>query len=107
MNFKYWDDCVDPEDLQLLWTDRAVRKEWTDANERMGHKIHLSRDPDGQPYLTQTEMRVSGRLNVLNNTSLNKILQSSCWIYTYRTYIHFIVQLFGLWMTTHFILIFG
>ncbi|ONK65812.1 uncharacterized protein A4U43_C06F1220 [Asparagus officinalis] len=57
VSFKYWDDCVDPEDMQLLWTDRAVRKEWTDANERKGHKIHLSRDPDGQPYLTQTEMR--------------------------------------------------
>lgn len=58
VSFKYWDDCVDPEDMQALWMDADVRKEWLDAGEKMGQRIHLSRDPDGETYLTQTEMRV-------------------------------------------------
>lgn len=57
--FKYWDDCVDSEDMNLMWDDSEVSKEWTDAGERFGQKVHLSRDPDGQKYLTQTEMRVN------------------------------------------------
>lgn len=48
---------MDPKDMQLLWADGVVSKEWIDANERMGHKVLISRDPDGEPYLTQTEMR--------------------------------------------------
>lgn len=56
-SFKYWDDCVDPSDLEALWADSQVRTEWLDAGETSGHKVHLSRDPDGQPFLTQTEMR--------------------------------------------------
>lgn len=55
-SFKYWDDCVDPEDMKALWKDPEVSKEWLDAGETKGRKVHLSRDPDGQPYLTQTEM---------------------------------------------------
>ncbi|XP_073002147.1 uncharacterized protein [Typha latifolia] len=57
VSYKYWDDCVDLEDMQLLWMDADVCKEWIDVGERMGQKVHLSRDPDGEPYLTQTEMR--------------------------------------------------
>ncbi|KAE8706373.1 Glyceraldehyde-3-phosphate dehydrogenase of plastid 2 isoform 1 [Hibiscus syriacus] len=57
VSFKYWDECVDPEDLEAMWNRPAVRKEWTDVGETQGQKVHLSRDPDGQPYLTQTEMR--------------------------------------------------
>ena len=57
--FKYWEDCVDPDDMEALWTDPDVSKEWTEVGESRGKKIHLSRDPEGQPFLTQTEMRVS------------------------------------------------
>ncbi|XP_017618775.2 uncharacterized protein LOC108463335 isoform X1 [Gossypium arboreum] len=57
VGFKYWDDCVDPEDLEAMWQQPAVRKEWIDVGETQGQKVHLSRDPEGQPYLTQTEMR--------------------------------------------------
>ncbi|XP_039027934.1 uncharacterized protein LOC120161792 [Hibiscus syriacus] len=57
VSFKYWDECVDPEDLEAMWNQHAVRKEWTNVGETQGQKVHLSRDPDGQPYLTQTEMR--------------------------------------------------
>lgn len=58
VSYKYWDDCVDPEEMQLLWKDADVCKEWIDAGEKMGKKVLLSRDPEGQLYLTQTEMRV-------------------------------------------------
>lgn len=58
VSYKYWDDCVDPDEMRLLWKYPEVRKEWIDAGENMGQKVLLSRDPEGQLYLTQTEMRV-------------------------------------------------
>ena len=57
-NFSYWDDCVDPQDLEAMWNVPEVSAEWLKVGEERGRKVHLSRDPDGQPYLTQTEMRV-------------------------------------------------
>ncbi|KAL5977502.1 hypothetical protein ACLOJK_021849 [Asimina triloba] len=57
ISFKYWNECVEPQDMEELWMDPEVRKEWTDAGETEGQKVHLSRDPDGQVYLTQTEMK--------------------------------------------------
>ncbi|KAH6836667.1 hypothetical protein C2S53_005418 [Perilla frutescens var. hirtella] len=57
ISFKYWNDCVDPEDLEAMWAEPNVRAEWIGVGETKGSKVHLSRDPDGQPYLTQTEMR--------------------------------------------------
>lgn len=56
--FKYWNDCVHPLDIEALWLDPQVRTEWLDAGETKGENVHLSRDPEGQPFLTQTEMRV-------------------------------------------------
>ncbi|KAM7532397.1 hypothetical protein LguiB_035807 [Lonicera macranthoides] len=56
-SFKYWDDCVDAEDMEAMWMDPQVKDEWINAGEDVGSKVHLSRDPDGQPYLTQTEMK--------------------------------------------------
>ena len=58
VNFKYWDDCVDPLDMEAMWKIPEVNAEWLDAGEKRGQKVHLSRDPDGQPYLTQKEMKV-------------------------------------------------
>ncbi|KAL6998873.1 hypothetical protein U1Q18_000040 [Sarracenia purpurea var. burkii] len=43
--------------MEALWMDPGVRTEWIDVGETKGQKVHLSRDPDGQPYLTQTEMK--------------------------------------------------
>ncbi|KAI0495598.1 hypothetical protein KFK09_021900 [Dendrobium nobile] len=64
MYYKYWNECVESEDMKLMWDDSDVSKEWTDAGERFGQKVHLSRDPDGQTYLTQTEMRAVARIVV-------------------------------------------
>ncbi|KAM7250612.1 hypothetical protein ACFE04_022495 [Oxalis oulophora] len=57
ISFKYWDECVDPMDMEAMWGDSGVRSEWLDAGETIGQKVHLSRDPDGLAYLTQTEMK--------------------------------------------------
>ncbi|XP_027343818.1 uncharacterized protein LOC113856267 [Abrus precatorius] len=57
ITFSYWDDCVDPQDLEAMWNVPEVSAEWLKAGEERCRKVHLSRDPDGQPYLTQTEMR--------------------------------------------------
>ncbi|XP_043698786.1 uncharacterized protein LOC122649621 [Telopea speciosissima] len=63
-SFKYWNECVDPLDMEAMWMDPFVNKEWDDAGETKGQKVHLSRDPDGQAYLTQTEMRAVAEIIV-------------------------------------------
>ncbi|KAK9123822.1 hypothetical protein Sjap_013424 [Stephania japonica] len=55
------DECLDPQDLEALWGDPEVSKQRIGAGEDRGKKVYLSRDPDGQPYLTQTEMKTSER----------------------------------------------
>ncbi|KAM3241075.1 hypothetical protein ACQJBY_054233 [Aegilops geniculata] len=64
VSFKYWDDCLDPDDMRLMWADPHVSKEWIDAGEEQGQKVHLSRDPDGEAYLTQTEIMVVAAITV-------------------------------------------
>ncbi|KAB5544481.1 hypothetical protein DKX38_012593 [Salix brachista] len=56
-SFYYWNDCVDFQDMEAMWREPEVSTEWLDAGETKGSKVHLSRDPDGEPYLTQTEMK--------------------------------------------------
>lgn len=63
MSFKYWDDCVDAEDMEEMWMDPRVSEEWISVGETKGRSVHLSRDPDGQVYLTQTEMKVSHQIS--------------------------------------------
>ncbi|KAF5477277.1 hypothetical protein F2P56_003928 [Juglans regia] len=64
VSFKYWDDCIDPIDMGEMWSIPEVRTEWLDAGESREQKVHLSRDPDGQPYLTQTEMKAVAEIVV-------------------------------------------
>lgn len=59
VSYKFWNECIDPLDMQALWNVPKVSAEWEDAGETKGQKVHLSRDPDGQVYLTQTEMKVN------------------------------------------------
>ncbi|CAN8293107.1 unnamed protein product [Cochlearia groenlandica] len=62
--FMFWNDCVEAEDLEAMWLDPAVSAEWIEVGETKGQKVHLSRDPDGQPYLTQTEMKAVADITV-------------------------------------------
>jgi hypothetical protein len=57
-SMKYWDDCVDAEDMEAMWRDSAVSAEWIAAGEKKGHKVHISRNSGGKLYVTQKEMRV-------------------------------------------------
>ncbi|KAG6407306.1 hypothetical protein SASPL_130293 [Salvia splendens] len=57
VSFGYWNDCVDPDDLEAMWTESDVKSEWISVGETKGSRVHLSRDSDNQPCLTQTEMR--------------------------------------------------
>lgn len=54
---KYWDDWVDTKDMEAMWDNADVCAEWIAAGEKQGLKVHMSRNSDGKPYVTQTEMR--------------------------------------------------
>lgn len=77
VSFRYWDDCVAPQDLDTMWKDPEVKKEWINAGEDKESKVHLSRDPDGHPYLTQIEMKVSCIAVAINLHSIDNVI----WIY--------------------------
>nr|GLL38235.1 uncharacterized protein LOC102604381 isoform X2 [Ipomoea trifida] len=57
VSFRFWDDCVNLLDLEAMWMDPNVAAEWITVGETKGSKVHLSRNPDGHPYLTQAEMK--------------------------------------------------
>lgn len=59
---KYWDDWADVEDMEAMWNHPEVRQEWLRAGEERGMKVHMSRNFDGKPYVTQTEMKVGHRV---------------------------------------------
>lgn len=80
VSFKYWDECVDPEDMDEMWKTPEVSSEWLDAGETRGQKVHLSRDPDGQTYMTQTEMKVSHLSNYDWKTDFQPNLPFMIWL---------------------------
>lgn len=59
---KYWDDWVDAKDMEAMWNDSDVCAEWIAAGEKQGVKVHMSRNSDGKPYVTQTEMRAMAKI---------------------------------------------
>lgn len=65
-------------------TDPNVRAEWIGVGESKGSKVHLSRDPDGQPYLTQTEMRVRSNHLSLSFTDSFTRVSSYVWLKIYN-----------------------
>lgn len=64
VSFRYWNDCIDPSDLEAMWRIPEVSTEWLDAGESRDLRVHLSRDPDGKSYLTQTEMKAVAEIVV-------------------------------------------
>lgn len=63
-NMKFWDDWVDVEDMEAMWNHPEVREEWLRVGEERGMKVHLSRNFDGKPYVTHTEMKVNTQLSL-------------------------------------------
>lgn len=56
---KYWDDWADVEDMEAMWNHPEVCQEWLKVGEERGMKVHFSRNFDGKPYVTHTEMKVN------------------------------------------------
>lgn len=54
---KYWDDWADVEDMEAMWNHPEVCQEWLKVGEERGMKVHFSRNFDGKPYVTHTEMK--------------------------------------------------
>ncbi|CAM6011793.1 unnamed protein product [Sphagnum balticum] len=61
-NMKFWDDWADVEDMDAMWNHPDVCKEWLAAGEERGQKVHMSRNFDGKPYVTHTEMRAMAEI---------------------------------------------
>ncbi|XP_059444996.1 uncharacterized protein LOC132176728 isoform X2 [Corylus avellana] len=80
VSFRYWDDCSDPSDMEEMWRIPEVSTEWLDAGESRGQRVHLSRDPDGQPYLTQTEMKAVAEIVVRRHFASRIDLDMICTI---------------------------
>ncbi|XP_065864464.1 uncharacterized protein [Euphorbia lathyris] len=78
VSFTYWNDCVDHKDLEAMWREPEVSTEWLDAGETKGQKIHLSRDPDGEPYLTQTEMKAVAEIVVRRHFDTHILPEMLC-----------------------------
>lgn len=46
-----------------MWRHPQVKKEWTDSNEKIG-QVRFARDAELRPYLTTTEVKVCGCVQV-------------------------------------------
>ncbi|CAL5402420.1 unnamed protein product [Camellia sinensis] len=105
VSFKYWDDCVDHLDMEALWMDPDVRNEWINAGETKGRKVHLSRDPDGQPYLTQTEMKDMAwdKTRIISVHWMDDEILSHGWGGYYGERISYHVAVAGIIVRRHFV----
>jgi hypothetical protein len=85
VSFRFWDDCIDPSDMEAMWRIPEVSTEWLDAGESRDQRVHLSRDPDGQPYLTQTEMKVNQFSSFMEEiiVTVSHLLNNICFIINY------------------------
>lgn len=52
-----WDSRTSPEDMEEMWNNANVSKEWNKSGEKRG-KVRLSHDTEKRPYLSRTEQRV-------------------------------------------------
>lgn len=52
-----WDSRVSPEDMEEMWNNQIISKEWTKSGEKRG-KVRISHDTDKRPYLSRAELRV-------------------------------------------------
>lgn len=98
VSFRFWDDCVNLLDLEAMWMDPNVAAEWITVGETKGSKVHLSRNPDGHPYLTQAEMKVCRHMCLINKLS-TYIYLYYCIITRQHTYMYsnWVWHLSGSW----------
>lgn len=53
-----WDSRTSPEDMEEMWKNPNVNKEWSQSGEKRG-KVRFSHDVEKHPYLSRVELRVS------------------------------------------------
>lgn len=54
----YWDEKVSTADMDRLWMQVDVKREWLKSGETVG-KVRFARDSDLKPYLTRLELKVN------------------------------------------------
>lgn len=52
-----WDSRTSPEDMEAMWNNPTVNKEWTKSGETKG-KVRFSHDVEKHPYLSRVELKV-------------------------------------------------
>lgn len=52
----YWDAKTSPEDMEEMWNNPEVAKEWTKSGEKRG-KVRFSHDAKKKPYLSRVELK--------------------------------------------------
>lgn len=52
-----WDSRTSVEDMESLWNDPYVNKEWTKSGEKKGN-VRFSHDVEKHPYLSRLELMV-------------------------------------------------
>lgn len=55
--WSYWDSRVTPLDMEELWNNPDVLKEWTKSGERHG-RVRFSHNKENRPYLSRVEVKV-------------------------------------------------
>ncbi|XP_057950162.1 uncharacterized protein LOC131145098 isoform X2 [Malania oleifera] len=54
--YTYWDSRASPEDMEEMWNNPDVTREWTKSGERRG-KVRFSHDAKKRPYLSRVEVK--------------------------------------------------
>lgn len=55
--YTYWDARVSEEDMEDMWRNPDVVKEWSKSGEIRG-RVRFSQDEEKSPYLSRVEVKV-------------------------------------------------
>uniref|UniRef100_A0A453NJY0 Uncharacterized protein n=1 Tax=Aegilops tauschii subsp. strangulata TaxID=200361 RepID=A0A453NJY0_AEGTS len=64
----YWDSKVSVEDLDGMWSQPDVLKEWTNSGERRGN-VRFSHDAKKRPYLSRVEVKAVAEIIISRHFS--------------------------------------
>lgn len=57
ITYTSWDCRATPEDMEEMWNNPDVQKEWTKSGEKKG-KVRFSHDLKKRPYVSRVELKV-------------------------------------------------
>ncbi|CAA3009681.1 Serine/threonine-protein kinase ATM [Olea europaea subsp. europaea] len=67
-----WDSRTSPEDMEEMWNNANVSKEWNKSGEKRG-KVRLSHDTEKRPYLSRTEQRAVAEIILAKHFSTSVV----------------------------------